>query len=124
MLLNISDTTFLSNILSSYLIGLASQFYGPVFFTNTTSAHYKLITRYASLLIHNYVGIIHNHIKGFSDRAYIKLMENTHMDIKNNNITNYFADLKILIARRMPMPCFFQYYSNHGALERCNSIVC
>ena len=113
----IKNTTFSSNTWNIPLINIFMAsliFYGPVKFTNNTGNSYLLKFNAVHFTCYNYIVILHNHIKGLLHTYYyrmtINLKENSKLEVKYNNFSDYFA-----ISQQVPKPypeCFFQYISN------------
>jgi len=124
----IKDTSFSFNVLSASLIGnhynLAQlKFEGRVVIGNTISSSYLLaIGQATTMSFHNYIGFLHNNVKGFvcfTKDGYIRLEENTHMEITNNTFSDYFADSFRATTKRYDIAtCFFQYYSKLNRLDK------
>ena len=116
--ITIKSTTFSSNILSNPFINVHEAvltFHGPVKFINNTGDSYLLSVDVTTggLACYNYIGILHNHVKGFlhtDERSMINLEENANLQVKYNNFSDYFAISQQVLK---PYPyCFFQYVSN------------
>ena len=116
--MTIKSTTFSLNILCNPLINIykaSLMFYGPVKFINNTGNSYLLSVNVTTggLTFYNYIGILHNHVKGFLhsyERSMINLEENTKLEVKYNVFSDYFA---ISQQKIKPYPnCFFQYISD------------
>ena len=113
----IKNTTFSSSVWNIPLINIFVGnliFYGPVKFTNNTGNSYLLNFNFTagSFTCYNYIGILHNDVKGFLYAFYrtsIIMKENTNLEIKYNIFSDYFANFQVM---GKPYPkCFFQYFS-------------
>ena len=114
----IIDTMFSSNIWNFPLINVPNIlliFYGSVKFINNTGDAYLLNVTLGVITCYNYIGILHNHVKGFlysHARPMINLEENTNLEVKHNIFSNNFAVFGLVTN---PYPyCLFQYFSKNN----------
>ena len=116
--ITIKNTMFSSNIWNFPLINVHNFvlliFYGPVIFTNNTGDAYLLNITSGVITCYNYIGILHNYVKGFlysQTRSMINMEENTNLEVKYNSFSNNFA-VSQLVADPYPY-CLFQYLSKN-----------
>ena len=111
------NTTFSSSVWGASLINIFVAnfiFYGPVKFINITGNNYLFNVLTGTFTCYNYIGILHNRVKGFLHSYYrttISLEENTALEVKYNVFSGYFAISSQLANKPYPN-CLFQYYSS------------